>query len=167
MEQDRNHFVLTRIRRGVVGLAAAGAMLVVVAAPAASAGATVTQGDFHAYSAAEGDELEIGGNAQMVRRANGTTKVSIHVAGLEPGATYGSHVHDGSCAAFGGHYAFEGPVGGGDATGEDEIWPGPITANGGGVANGKATVGATAGETAMSVVIHRATGERIACADLS
>jgi hypothetical protein len=61
--------------------------------------------------------------------------------------------------------ATEGAVGGG----EDEIWPGPITANAGGIAMGKTTVGDTAGPTAGSVVVHATDtgGPRIACADLS
>lgn len=163
---------LKRMQRvGLLGVAAVGAV-VMTAGPAASSGAQMTQGDFQAFSAAVGSELSIGGHAQMVRTADGTTKVSIHVTGLTPGDTYNSHVHAGSCAvnaSGGGHYFFSGPVPDGDGPAADEIWPGPVTANGGGVANGITIVGAEADGTAASVVIHRsgAAPNKIACADLS
>jgi superoxide dismutase, Cu-Zn family len=130
--------------------------------------AQVTSGDFVSFAAADAGEQAIAGHAQMVRRANGTTKVSIHVTGLEPGATYGSHVHAAPCGTndADGHYNFGFAVSGGAGPGNAEIWPGPVVANGGGVANGKATVAAIAGPSAVSVVIHRSTGEKIACADL-
>lgn len=161
--------VMKRLQRaGVLGLAT-GVALVVVAGPAASGGAEVTRGDFHAFSV--GSELSIGGHAQMVRTADGKTKVSIHVTGLTPDATYDSHVHADSCATNAGglHYFFGVPVPDGDGPGANEIWPGPVTANRGGVGNGNTKVGATAGSTATSVVIHRAgpAPNRIACADLS
>ena len=158
-------------RAGLFGVVT-GAALVVLAGPAASGGAEVTRGDFRAFSAAVGSEQSIGGHAQMVRTADGKTKVSIHVTGLTPDATYDSHVHAGSCATNatgGGHYFFSGPVPAGDGPGANEIWPGPVTANRGGVGNGNTTVGATAGPNATSVVIHRAgpAPNKIACADLS
>lgn len=145
--------------------------MIAAAAPVASGGAQVTSGDFHPFVAAAGAELGIGGHAQMVRTASGATKVSIHVTGLAPGATYGSHVHAKACSddGAGGHYMFAGPVGGDSGTPGNEIWPGPVVANKAGIANGKATVDASAGPGAVSVVIHRSTGdkEKIACADLS
>lgn len=156
--------------------ALAGAVIMAVATMGAASAAAVdktpaqvTSGDFASFAAAEGAEVAISGHAQMVRRANGTTKVSIHVTGLEPGHTYGSHVHAAPCAIgdADGHYNFGHPVSGGVGPGDAEIWPGPVVANGGGVANGNATVGETAGATAVSVVIHRSSGEKIACADLS
>jgi hypothetical protein len=129
----------------------------------------VTSGDFAAFAAADASEQAIAGHARMVRTANGTTKVSIHVTGLAPGDIYGSHVHAAPCGTSDadGHYNFGFAVGGGAGPGTAEIWPGPVVANAGGVANGKATVDATAGASAVSVVIHRSTGEKIACADLS
>jgi hypothetical protein len=45
------------------------------------------------------------------------------------------------------------------------IWPG-FTTNAAGVGNGNATVGWTAGSTAVSVVVHAPGGAKIACADL-
>jgi hypothetical protein len=67
----------------------------------------------------------------MVRTGDGKTIVSVQVAGLTPGATYGSHVHNQSCADgnAGGHYSFGHPVVGGAGSGNSEIWPGPFTAN--------------------------------------
>lgn len=155
----------------VVGVVVACAVLGAATAADAStqAGAQVTRGDFVSFAAADAGEQGIAGHAQMVRRANGTTKVSIHVTGLEPGATYGSHVHAAPCGTdnANGHYNFGFAVSGGVGPGDAEIWPGPLVADTGGIANGNATVEAIAGPSAVSVVIHRSTGEKIACADLS
>jgi hypothetical protein len=106
---------------------------------------------------------------QMVRIGDGKTIVSVQVAGLTPGATYGSHVHNQSCAtgSAGGHYSFGHAVGGGVGPGDSEIWPGPFTSNAAGHANGTAIVDQTAGPTAVSVVIHAPSGQKVACADLS
>ena len=160
------------LRRTGLFAVAAGASLALLAGPAASSGAQVTRGELHPFSAATASEQSIGGRAQMVRTADGKTKVSIHVTGLAPGQSYDSHVHAGSCAVNaggGGHYFFGAPVPDGDGPLADEIWPGPVTANRGGVGNGNTIVGATAGPTAASVVIHRSgpAPNKIACADLT
>ena len=47
----------------------------------------------------------------------------------------------------------------GDGPGDNEIWPGPLTANRGGNASGRTDVGAVADATAASIVVH-APGER-------
>ena len=172
MGARRSGSVMKLLRRGGLLGVAAGAALVALGGPAVSGGAEVTRGDFHAFSAATGTELSIGGHAQMVRTADGRTKVSIHVTGLTRDATYDSHVHAGSCATNatgGGHYFFSGPIPDGDGPGANEIWAGPVTANRGGVGAGNTSVGATAGPTATSVVIHRSgpAPNKIACADLS
>ncbi len=172
MRTGRSGRVVKRFQRAAVLGIAAGTALLVLGGPAAAGSAEVTRGDFHAFSAATGSELSIVGRAQMVRTADGKTIVSIHVTGLTPDATYGSHVHAGSCAinaTGGGHYFFGGAVPDGDGPGSNEIWPGPVTANRGGVGNGNSIVGATAGPTASSVVIHREgpTPNKIACADLN
>ena len=158
-----------RARRLV--LAAATALIAVaLAVPALAGGAQVTNGELLVF--ADGTALgygDVDGRAQMVRSGDGKTIVSVQVAGLTPGATYGSHVHNQSCADgfAGGHYNFGHPVAGGVGPGEGEIWPGPFTANPAGHANGMASVGETAGATAVSVVIHGPGGQKIACADLS
>jgi hypothetical protein len=172
MGARRSGSVMKRLQRGGLLGVAAGAALMALAGPAVSGGAAVTQGDFHAFSAAAGSELSIGGHAQMVRTADGKTKVSINVTGLTPGEAYDSHVHAGSCATNatgGGHYFFSGPIPDGDGPGANEIWPGPVAPNRGGVGNGNTTVGATAGPTATAVVVHRegSAPNKIACADLS
>ena len=146
-------------------MAAAIASLTMVAAlaPSALAAATVTRGDFHEFN---GYGSTITGRAQMVRTADGRTIVSIHVEGLIPGLTYGAHVHAAACAAglADGHYKFDPS---GAATPPNEIWPGPFTANGGGVGNGDTIAEGTADGTAVSVVVHAPGGAKIACADLS
>lgn len=150
-------------------LAVAVALTVVLMASAAMAGgAQVTKGSFDTF--ADGPVLGYGidGKATMVRTADGKTMVMVNVSGLIPGASYGSHVHNQACDAgnAGGHYRFDVAVPGGDLDGH-EIWPGPLTANAASNAHGKTTVAATAGEQAVSVVIHAPTGQKIACADLS
>jgi hypothetical protein len=143
---------------------------IVLAVPALAGGAQITRGDLAFF--ADGSGLgysDVTGRVQMVRTGDGKTIVSIQVAGLTPGATYGSHVHNQSCAtgSAGGHYSFGHPVVGGVGPGESEIWPGPFTANSAGHANGTAIVDETAGSTAVSVVIHAPGGQKVACADLS
>ncbi|HEU5083472.1 MAG TPA: hypothetical protein VFU14_09050 [Acidimicrobiales bacterium] len=108
------------------------------------------------------------GHATMVRTGDGSTIVSLHVSGLEPGATYGAHVHNRPCSTnLGGtHYEHPG-FEGGPAGYEDEIWPGPFTTNAAGVGRGRVVVPVTAGPDAVSVVVHAPGGTKIACADLT
>lgn len=131
---------------------------------ASAAGATVTSGDFHAFAAGAGTNIT--GHAAMVRTADGKTKVSIHLEGLAPDTTYGSHVHNAACdnnfAAS--HYRFD-PAG--PATPPNEIWPGPFATNPDGVGNGHTKADQTAGPEAVSVVVHAPGGAKIACADLT
>ncbi len=140
------------------------------ATPAASAGsAGVTQGALSPF--AFGVNGTISGHAHMVRNASGSTIVSLHVKGLNPGSTYASHVHAAPCAvgAADGHYKHD-PAGA--PTPPNEIWPGggPFVANGGGIANGHAVANFTAGASAVSVVVHDlslpSTANKVACADL-
>ena len=148
-------------RGGVAVLAAAS--LLAAFAPAVLAGsADVTRGDFHAFAAGTG--LPIGGRAQMVRSADGSTTVTVHLEGLAADTTYGSHVHQLPCGTSDadGHYKND-PAG--PATPPNEIWPG-FTTNASGIGNGNATVGWTAGAAAVSVVVHAPGGAKIACADL-
>ncbi|MBI3751150.1 MAG: hypothetical protein HY263_05785 [Chloroflexi bacterium] len=125
--------------------------------------ATVTRGEFQAFAAGTG--LDISGRAQMVRTADGTTIVTIHLEGLAGETTYGSHVHKQACADgdADGHYKLDAA---GPATPPNEIWPGPFTTTASGIGNGNVTVPYTAGPTAMSVVVHAPGSAKIACADL-
>jgi hypothetical protein len=139
-------------------------------AGATGTGATGTSGPFHPFAAGTG--LPIEGHARMIRTADGKTVVTVHIEGLAPDATYTVHVHDGDCATNatgGGHYKFATPVVGGAGPGSNEIWPGPVVATSGGVANDRTVVDASAGPSASSVVVHRSgpTPNKIACADLT
>lgn len=151
-------------------LAVAGMLVMLIAAPLSARGADVTKGSLESFAAGTGqtDYGDIGGKAVMIRTASGKTIVVVTVKGLTPGETYGSHVHKQACGNgdAGGHYSFGFPVPGGASDGS-EIWPGPFTANAAGHAVGWTVVGATAGTTAVSVVIHAPGGAKIACADLS
>lgn len=144
------------------------ACLAALALPAGAATGTVTSGTLSPFSAGIGTYDDISGQVRMIRTPSGTTRVVVRVSGLVPGETYGSHVHAQACAVgdAGSHYHFEAPVRGGALDGT-EIWPGPFTANARGDAFGQAVVGAVAGPTAVSVVIHSPTGAKIACADLT
>lgn len=131
--------------------------------PSALGAAVVTRGDFHEFN---GYGATVTGNAQMVRTSDGRTIVSIHVEGLQAGVTYAAHVHAAACGTglADGHYKFD-PAGA--ITPPNEIWPGPFTANGGGIGNGDTIAQGTAGAGAVSVVIHGVGGVKIACADLA
>jgi hypothetical protein len=151
-------------------LAVAAMVMVLMAAPLSAQPAEVTRGTFQAFAAGAGHAQygDVEGKASMVRTASGATIVVVNATGLTPGETYGSHVHKQACADgdAGGHYSFGFPVPGGSLDGS-EIWPGPFTANAAGHVVGKAVVDATAGSTAVSVVIHAPGGAKIACADLA
>lgn len=157
-------------RTKLVSLVLAATMAaIMLAAPARAGGAIVTRGEIEPFAAGPGLGYgDVSGSAQMIRTASGTTIVSVQVAGLVAGSTYGSHVHKQPCADgdAGGHYTFGFVVPGGALDGS-EIWPGPMVANTAGHASGWTMVRATAGSTAVSVVIHGPMGAKIACADLS
>ena len=153
--------MISRPRRA--GIAIASVALAASFAPAVLGAAVVTRGEFNPFN---GSTLPIAGNATMVRTADGRTIVTIQVTGLDAGLTYGSHVHAQSCAngLAGGHYKFD-PAGA--AAPPNEIWPGPFTTNAAGNGSGWTVANATAGQAAVSVVIHAPGGAKIACADLS
>jgi hypothetical protein len=150
---------------GAVALALA-AGLATATSPAGARGATVTRGEFHSFAAGTG--LDIGGHAQMVRAADGRTRVMIEVSGLQAGVSYAAHVHAAPCsvAEADGHYQHD-PAGA--STPPNEIWPGPVTANAAGMASGRTVADFEAGPTAVSVVVHRPgpAPNKVACADLA
>ena len=149
-----------RIRLGIVS---AGLVVALALAPSILAlGATVTRGDITSFATGAG--LPITGRAHMIRTPEGSTIVSVHVEGLAPNTTYGSHVHQLPCgvADADGHYKNE-PAG--PAAPPNEIWPG-FTTNEAGVGNGNAAVDWVAGASAQAVVVHAPGGAKIACADL-
>lgn len=160
---DRSH---PRRRRSALGIIATLGLLATVVAvlPATAAGAKVTRGAFDAFTT--NTNLDIGGQAVMVRTADGRTIVTVHVTGLDAGVTYGSHVHKQACAiGFAGtHYQFVASTT--LVTPPNEIWPGPFTANAAGIGNSDTIAEGTAGSSAVSVVVHAPGGTKIACADL-
>lgn len=152
---------------------------------AAGDGATVTRGELSELPAAQGrPEQGLTGRTQAVRTADGRTRLSITMDGLQPGVTYGVHLHNAPCSATnpgGGHYKHD-PAG--PAQPPNELWPSSdahnpmagITANAAGRAHGDGVAGWVAGGNAVSVVIHAgvghgatttAGGPKLACADLS
>jgi hypothetical protein len=150
-------------RRGLRISTVMATCLTLLLAPSVLAlGATVTRGDIHAFATGAGQPIT--GRAQMIRTPDGKTIVSVHVEGLSPNTTYGSHVHQLPCGTSDadGHYKYD-PAG--PAAPPNEIWPG-FTTNDAGVGNGNAAVGWTAGATAVSVVVHAPGSAKIACADL-
>jgi len=156
-----------RTRRALVAMAACAA-LAAMAVPASGGGAQLTKGQFYTFAAGPSLGYEVEGHATMVRTPEGTIVV-VNANGLEPGSSYGSHVHNQACGDgdAGGHYSFGEPVPGGAAADGSEIWPGPFVANSGRHVVGQTTVGAVAGPEAVSIVIHAPSGAKIACADLS
>jgi hypothetical protein len=161
----------TRRRWTLAPTAVALAVLPVVLStpPAGSAGSQVTRGRFSVFAAGIGDpRFEVlSGHAQMIRTADGKTIVKVELTGLVPGTTYPVHVHAAPCGvgAADGHFQFEP---GGAVDNHNELWPG-FTANSAGAGNGMAVAGRTAGEKAVSVVIHspdRTPAPKVACADL-
>jgi hypothetical protein len=131
----------------------------------------VTKGDLRAFAAGAGQP--IGGRAEMVRRKNNTTFVSLRATGLHPGARYTSHVHKQRCqdGDADGHFQQNGPAAG--VTPPNEIWlnGGPFAADGAGKANVSTTAGYRANADAVSVVVHDAalpaTANKVACANLA
>lgn len=132
-------------------------------------------GVFHETAVGAGLLYDIHGSAKMTIRSWGTV-VKINVSGLDPAKTYGSHLHNDTCAAGGGGH-YQNTLGGGTAP-PNELWLSnsgtTLRSNPGGVAHasGSATwmarTSATAPTTnARSVVVHEPGGARIACVDLA
>jgi len=125
---------------------------------------------------------DVRGTAQLVR-SGGHTFVEVLVTGLEPGVTYASHLHEGTCGdPTSAHYKNDptGPEGP-----PNELWPSSdpdnptagLTADEAGVARGFAVADWVARATARAIWIHQPEDPnappgthqhaRIGCADLA
>jgi hypothetical protein len=129
---------------------------------------------FHETAVGAGLGYDIHGSAKMTIGSSDTV-VKINVSGLDPSKTYGSHLHNGTCASGGGgHYQ---DTAGGETVPPNELWLAndglTLRSNPGGVAHATgqaswvARTSAPAPTTnARSVVVHEPGGARIACVDL-
>lgn len=159
------------------GAVASVALTAAFTAGATTAGAAPHRSQHGTFSeTVSGHDLgyDIHGSAKMTISSEGTD-VKVNVAGLDPTKSYGSHLHNGSCAGGGGgHYQ---NVEGGATTPPNELWSttgGAVlqpnrggVAHGGGSATWIARTSSTTQTNARSVVVHEpGTGARIACADL-
>jgi hypothetical protein len=172
---------LTQVRGRRAAVLTTGLVLGLVtgtAGPASAAPAAVSRGGFVLAPAVTG--TAVSGRAQLVRVPSGRTILTVHLAGLVPGHTYGVHLHNDTCAAAAGHYKHDAA---GAATPPNELWASSqqanpqagITANAAGRASGNGVAPWIARSTAGSVVLHAdaqhggtpAGGPRLACADLA
>ncbi|MEO6628514.1 MAG: hypothetical protein ABIP03_08070 [Aquihabitans sp.] len=146
---------------------------VALTATAAGAAPLTRHGTFSETTAGADLGYDIHGSAKMTLTAGGT-EVKVNVAGLDPAKTYGSHLHNGTCASGGGgHYQ---NLEGGATTPPNELWVTTsgtaLQTNNGSVAHGAGSAAWVARTTsttqtnARSVVVHEPGGVRIACADL-
>jgi hypothetical protein len=116
--------------------------------------------------------LVVEGTATLVEDENGTT-LTTEATGLTDGLPHPSHLHDGSCDSFGGHYA-DDPAGG--MSPPNELWAsstsdpeGSLEPSPTGSATGGGSVDWTPREIPLSLMIHDSElpGLPIACADFS
>lgn len=163
-----------------VALAAATLMAstALTATAAGAAHGSTLHGTFNETAAGAAPALgyDIHGSAKMTLTADGTA-VKVTVSGLDPAKTYGSHLHNGSCASGGGGH-YQDLVGAVPdvVTPPNELWVTTsgtvLESNKGGVAHGSGTATWAARTTsttetnARSVIVHEPGGARIACADL-
>lgn len=167
----RTMFVAAALAAGVTGVVTTGGAAAVP--PHES-----FHGVFQETATGAGLGYDISGSAKMTV-GDDSTAVKVNVAGLDPAKTYGSHLHDGTCATGGGgHYQ---DVEGGAVTPPNELWlsssdnpMGPLVPNPGGVTHGAGSADWAARTdspapvtNALSVVVHEPGGARIACADLT
>jgi hypothetical protein len=168
--QDRSG----RTKWAAIAAATLMASLALTATAAGAAPRPTLHGTFNETAAGLSLGYDIHGSAKMTLTPDGTA-VKINVAGLDPTKTYGSHLHNGTCAdGGGGHYQeFEG----GSTTPPNELWlttSGTVLqSNKGGVAHGAGSAAWVARTTsttqtnARSVIVHEPGGARIACANLA
>jgi hypothetical protein len=93
------------------------------------------------------------GRAQILRRADGTATVQLHVEGLAADTAYPAHVHALPCEVDtgGGHYKLDPSVA--TTVEANEIWP-VFTTDAAGVGQASVDVTVTVRPDAQSIVIH-------------
>lgn len=158
---------MTNIKTALCAITTAAA-LISMPMVASAGDIQVTSGKVTTFATGIDRAYEISGRATMVRLPSGITVADLHVKGLAPNATYGSHVHNQACndGNGGGHYQHEIGQGPDFVNDTNEIWL-SFTSNRRGMGRSFAKHGHTAREDAQSVVIHDSDGARIACADLN
>ena len=131
--------------------------------------AEITSGAFHTLPGGADLGFDITGRARMIRVGpdDGHTVVIVRLRGLDPDASYPTHVHNQPCDATppgGGHYQH---VVGGAVDPDNEMWP-IVTTNRRGKGFGVAVHEWRARPEAQSVVVHYPpdTSIRLACVDL-
>jgi hypothetical protein len=114
------------------------------------------------------DDLEISGQALLVRTAEEETKVSVQVIGLLEDTEYPVHVHNLPCEFLAGtHYKID-PTEAGTVE-ANEVWP-MFETNAAGVGMAEVTVDHWLRGDAMAVVVHDPEVDgnpKMACADLT
>jgi hypothetical protein len=155
-----------------------GSLAVPFAAPVAGADHQSLHGIFRETAIGADLGYNISGSAKLRVETNATT-ADVNVAGLDPATTYGSHLHNGTCATGGGGHYQHSP--GGLTTPPNELWLsstadplGSLVPNNGGVAHGHGAAtwaarldSAAPITNARSIIVHAPGGARIACADLT
>lgn len=169
-----------RARLRVAGCTLAATSLLLTAAPAGAGEHQNLHGTFTETATGAGLLYDITGSAKLTVGADWTT-AKVNIAGLDPSKTYGSHVHNGTCASGGGGH-YQDVVSTTLVTPPNELWlsssedpRGRLEPNRGGVAHGRgaaawaARLTSTTQTNARSIVVHEPVdgGPRIACADLS
>ncbi|MEO5842948.1 MAG: hypothetical protein ABIQ73_26555 [Acidimicrobiales bacterium] len=166
-------------RVGVCTALCLGSLAVPFATPVAAADHLSLHGTFRETATGGSRGYNISGSAKLTIEIGATT-ATVNIAGLDPTKTYGSHLHNGTCASGGGgHYQNSA---GGPTTPPNELWLsstdnplGGLIPNKGGVAHGEGTstwaarIDSTTLTNARSIVVHEPVpgGPRIACADLT
>ena len=161
-----------------MALGVAAAAMLLTSAPAGAGEHQNLHGTFTETGAGAGLGYDIHGSAKLTVGPDGTT-AKVNIAGLDPDKTYGSHLHDGTCASGGGGH-YQDNVTSGVVTPPNEVWlsstanpNGPLDPNAGGVGHGSGTATwearlTSAVTNARSIIVHEPTvGTRIACADLT
>ena len=158
----------------LIGTAFVAAAFFGMAGPVSAGPGESFHGTFNETEAGHDLRYYIHGSAKMTVGSDNTA-VKVNISGLDASKTYGSHLHNGSCASGGGgHYQNVVSSDESDKVPPNELWlttsKNVLVPNKGGVAHGSgsATWAArtSSSETnALSVVVHGGSA-RIACADL-